>query len=106
MPDHVHLKSHHQSVALTDMYLHGKNNFITPIVFEILKLEKPAFWFAESIFAFNHAHLKLHDQPAALIDTKLHVKNELYTSISFWDVKVLKASLDVPDHTHLNLHNQ
>ena len=25
MPDHAHLKLHHQFVALTDMYLHTKN---------------------------------------------------------------------------------
>ena len=25
MPDHAHLKSQHQFVALTDMYLHAKN---------------------------------------------------------------------------------
>ena len=33
---------------------------------------------------------------------KLHAQNQLYTSISFWD----KASLGMPDHTYLNLHDQ
>ena len=37
---------------------------------------------------------------------KLHAQNQLYTSISFWDIKDLKASLGMPDHIHLNLHNQ
>ena len=86
-----------------------KINFITPIVFEILKLKNPAIWLAKSIFAFDHVHLKLHDQLVALIDMKLHAQNQLYISISFWVIKVLKASLvclGIPDHTHLNLHNQ
>ena len=94
MPDHSHLKSYHQFVALTDMYLHAKktNNFITSIVFEILKLKNPAIWLAESILAFNHALLKLHDKFVALIDMKLHVQNEIYNSIGFWGIKLLKAS--------------
>ena len=57
----------------------------------------------------DHAYLKLHDQFITFIDMKLHAKKQLYTSISFWDIKVLKASLDMsghPDHTHLNLHDQ
>ena len=29
MPDHAHLKSHHQSVVLIDMYLHAKNQLYT-----------------------------------------------------------------------------
>ena len=29
MPDHVHLKSHYQFVALIDMYLHPKNQLYT-----------------------------------------------------------------------------
>ena len=33
-------------------------------------------------------------------------KNQLYNSISFWDIRVLKASVSMPDHTHLNLHHQ
>ena len=33
-------------------------------------------------------------------------KNQLYNSISFWDIRVLKASVGMPDHTHLNLHHQ
>ena len=37
---------------------------------------------------------------------KLHAQNQLSTSINFWDIKVLKASLVMPDHTHLNLHGQ
>ena len=37
---------------------------------------------------------------------KLHAQNQLYTSISFWDIKVFKASLGMPDHTHLNLYDQ
>ena len=37
---------------------------------------------------------------------KLHAQNQLYTLISFWDIKVFKASLGIPDHTHLNLHCQ
>ena len=83
-----------------------KINFITPIVFEILKLKNPAVWLAESIFAFKHAHLKLHDQFVALTDMKLHAQKQFYTSVRFWDNKVLKATLGMPDHTHLNLHNQ
>ena len=83
-----------------------KINFITLIGFEILKPKNPAIWLAESIFAFNHAHLILHDQFVTLIDVKLHAQNQLYASISFWDIEVLKASLGMPDHTHLNLHNQ
>ena len=82
-----------------------QNQFYNSIVFEILKLKNPAVWLAESIFGFNHVHLKLHDQFVALIDgMKLHAQNQLYTSINFWDIKVLKASLDMLDHTHLNLH--
>ena len=73
-------------------------NFITPTVFDILKLKNSAIWLVESIFAFNHAHLKLHDQFVALIDMKLHAQNKLYTSISFRDIKVLKASLGMPGH--------
>ena len=43
MPDHTHLKSHHQFVALTDKYLHAKNQrYTSPIVFEILKFKHPA----------------------------------------------------------------
>ena len=37
---------------------------------------------------------------------KLHTQNQLYTSISFWDIRISKLSLGMPDHTHLNLHNQ
>ena len=37
---------------------------------------------------------------------KLHAQNQLYTSISFLDIKVFKASLGMPDHTHLNLYDQ
>ena len=73
-------------------------NFITPTVFDMLKLKNSAIWLVESIFAFNHAHLKLHYQFAALIDMKLHAQNQLYTSISFRDIKVLKASLGMPGH--------
>ena len=61
-----------------------KINFITSIVFEILKLKNSAIWrLAKSIFTFDHAHLKLHDQFIALIDMKLHAQNELYMSFSF-----------------------
>ena len=60
-----------------------KINFITPIVFEILKLENLAIWLAKSISAFNHDQLKLHDQSVALIDMKLHAQNQLYTSFNF-----------------------
>ena len=35
---------------------------------------------------------------------KLHAQNQLYTSIIFWDITVLKASLGMPDHTHLGLY--
>ena len=75
-----------------------KINFITLIVFEILKPKNPAIWLAESIFAFNNVHLKLHDQFVALIDMKLQAQNQLYTSIIVWDIKVLKASLGMPGH--------
>ena len=75
-----------------------KINFVSPIVFEILKLKNRAIWLADSIFPFNHAHLKLHDQFVALIDIKLHAQNQLYNSIRFWDIKVLKASLGMPGH--------
>ena len=51
-------------------------NFITPTVFDILKLKNSAIWLVESIFAFNHAHLKLHDQFVALIDMKLHAQKQ------------------------------
>ena len=30
MPDYTHLKSHHQYVTLTDMYLHTKNQLYKP----------------------------------------------------------------------------
>ena len=60
-----------------------KINFITPIVFKIMKLKNPAISMAESIFAFNHAHLKLHDQFVALTHMKLHAQNQLYTSFNF-----------------------
>ena len=73
-----------------------KINFITPIVFEILKLKNSATWLAESIFAFKHAPLKFHDQFVALVDAKLHAHNQLYKSISFWDIKVLIACLGMP----------
>ena len=86
-----------------------KNNFITLILFEILKFKKPENWLAESIFAVNHAHLKLHDQFAALIDMKLQAKNQLYTSITVFEIskfsKTLWAELGIPDHTHLSIHN-
>ena len=75
-----------------------KINFVSPIVFEILKLKNRAIWLAESIFAFSHAHLKLHDQFVALIDIKLRAQNRLYSSISFWDIKFVKASLYMPGH--------
>ena len=42
MPNHTHLKSHHQFVALIDICLHAKTNFTTPIVFEILKFKNPS----------------------------------------------------------------
>ena len=35
MPDHAHLKLHDQFVALIDMKLHGQNQFVPPLVFEI-----------------------------------------------------------------------
>ena len=75
-----------------------KINFITLIVFEILKLKYPVIWLAKIIFAFNHAHLKFHDQFVTLIDMKLHAQNQYYTSFSFWDLKVLIASLDMPGY--------
>ena len=75
-----------------------KINFITPIVFETLKLKNPAIWLDKSIFAFNHAQPKLHDQFVALIDMKLHAQNQLYNSFSFWDHKVLIAFLGMPGH--------
>ena len=55
LPDPIHLKLHHQFVALTDMYLHAKKkiNFILPTVFEILNFKNLAIWLAKSIFAFN-----------------------------------------------------
>ena len=37
---------------------------------------------------------------------KLHAQNQLYTSIRFWDLKVLIASLGMPDSTHVKLHHQ
>ena len=37
----VQLKSHHQFVALIDMYLHAKNKFTPAIVFQI-KFKNPA----------------------------------------------------------------
>ena len=83
-----------------------KINFITPIVFETLKLKNPAIWLDKSIFAFNHAQPKLHDQFVALIDMKLHAQNQLYNSFSFWDHKVLIAFLGMPHHTHLKSHHQ
>ena len=42
MSDHANLKSHHQLVALLDMYLHAKNQLYTSIIFEILKFKNPA----------------------------------------------------------------
>ena len=63
--DHINLKSYHQFVAVTDMYLHVKNQLLTPNGFEILKFKNPAIWLAESIFVFNPTHQKLHDQFAA-----------------------------------------
>ena len=47
----------------------------------------------------DHCHLTLHDPFVALIDMKLHAQYQLYTCISFWDIKVLKASLGMPDQT-------
>ena len=38
MPDHAYLKLHDQFVALIDMKLLHKINFIPPLVFKILKL--------------------------------------------------------------------
>ena len=46
----------------------------------------------------DHDHLKFHDQFVGLIDMTLHAQNQLYTSFSSWDLKVLKASLGVPEH--------
>ena len=37
---------------------------------------------------------------------KLHAQNQLYTSVISWYITVLKASLGMPDHTHLGLYNQ
>ena len=37
---------------------------------------------------------------------KLNTQNQLYTSFSFWDLKVLIASLGMPDPTHVKLHHQ
>ena len=72
-----------------------KTNFITPIVFEILKLENPAIWLAQSIFVFDHGHLKLHDEFKAFIDMKLHAQNQLYTSVPLW------ACLTTPNYTYI-----
>ena len=79
-----------------------KINYGTPTVFEIHKFQKP-FW--ACLGMPGCAHLKLHDQFVALIDVKLHAQNQLYTSINFWDIKVLKVSLRMPDHTHFNLQS-
>ena len=76
-----------------------KINFITQIVFKILKLKNFAIWLAKSIFTSNHAHLKLHYQFDASVDMRLHAQNQLDTSISFWDIKVFKASLGMPGNT-------
>ena len=46
----------------------------------------------------DHNHQSLHDQFVTLIDMTLHAQNQLYTSFSSWDLKVLKASLGVPEH--------
>ena len=42
MPDPTHGKLHRQFLALIDMYLHAKMNFIPPMVFEILKFKTSA----------------------------------------------------------------
>ena len=51
-------------------------------------------------------HIKLHNQVINLIDMKLYAQNQLYILFSFWDLKVLIASLGMPDSAHLNTHNQ
>ena len=46
MPDPIHIKLHHQFVALLDMYLHAKDKFYTSNSFWDI-------WLGERIFAFN-----------------------------------------------------
>ena len=83
-----------------------KRNFITPIVFEILKLKNPAIWLTENIFAFSHAHLKFSWSICSFNRYEVaRTKSTLYI-ISFWAIKVLKASLGMLDQTHRNFHNQ
>ena len=87
-PDHINLKSYHQFVAVTDMYLNVKNQLLTPNGFEILKFKNPAIWLAESIFVFNPTH------------QKYMINLQLLALKPFW------VCLSRPDHTHLDLHNQ
>ena len=54
----------------------------------------------------DHTYLNLHNQFITLIDMKLHEQNELYTSFSFWDLKVLIASLGMPENAQLKPHHQ
>ena len=77
--------------------------FRIPTFFEIYKIRKP-LWACLVMPILN----RMTSLFVALKDMKLHAQNHFYTSIIFWDIKVLKASLGIPDiddHTHLNLHN-
>ena len=81
-PDHIHLKSQYQFVALTDIYLHAQNQLNTFF----------AFWDLEVLIASlgvpDLVHLESQRQFVALIDMHLHAKNQLYTFNGFWDIKI------------------
>ena len=54
----------------------------------------------------DHTRLNLHDQFITAIDMKLHAQNQLYISFSFRDLKVLEATLGMPEPTHVKLYHQ
>ena len=54
----------------------------------------------------DHTHLNLHDQLITVIDMKLCAQNQLCNFFTFCNLKVLIASLGMPDPTHVKLHHE
>ena len=81
-PDHIHLKSQHQFVALTDIYQHAQNQLYTFFTFWDLEV------LIASLGVPDLVHLESQRQFVALIDMHLHAKNQLYNFNVFWDIKI------------------
>ena len=95
MPDHAHLKSHGQFLALIDMKLHAQNQLYTFISHWDIKVLKDSLGMP--------GHTWPHPPKLTWLIYNFNryeadAQNQLYTSFSFWDLEVLIDSLGMPGH--------